>query len=164
VGKPDAALITASCAGVIGYARAASMEMALAASFPLEARVVGLARREANLLAVFYLSMALGMLAKGPVASVLAAGDHVVRPGLPRSRMVLKTLWLRDSAVLCDCSAVVSRGADAESAISFREFILQHNLARFSRRSYHHPSRFVLPSRYGARACPLDRVCDCGAR
>ena len=29
----DAALITASCAGVIGYARAASMDMALAAAF-----------------------------------------------------------------------------------------------------------------------------------
>ena len=29
----DAALITASCAGVIGYARAASMDMALAATF-----------------------------------------------------------------------------------------------------------------------------------
>ena len=29
----DAALITASCAGIIGYARAASMDMALAATF-----------------------------------------------------------------------------------------------------------------------------------
>src|ERR1700687_2716742 len=31
----DAALITASCAGVIGYARAASMDMALAATFSI---------------------------------------------------------------------------------------------------------------------------------
>jgi 4-amino-4-deoxy-L-arabinose transferase-like glycosyltransferase len=31
----DAALITASCAGVVGYARAASMDMALAAAFAI---------------------------------------------------------------------------------------------------------------------------------
>src|SRR5437899_2322656 len=31
----DAALITASCAGIIGYARAASMDMALAATFTI---------------------------------------------------------------------------------------------------------------------------------
>jgi 4-amino-4-deoxy-L-arabinose transferase-like glycosyltransferase len=70
----DAALITASCAGVIGYARAASMDMALAAAF-----TVGMlswwAWRESEKriwLALFYAAMALGMLAKGPVAPFLA--------------------------------------------------------------------------------------------
>ena len=45
----DAALITASCAGVIGYARAASMDMPLAATFSdRDARLVGLARKRTS--------------------------------------------------------------------------------------------------------------------
>src|SRR5580700_8112700 len=64
----DGALITASSAGVVGYARAVSMDMALAAAF-----TVGMlgwwAWRESGrriYLAVFYGFMALGTLAKGP--------------------------------------------------------------------------------------------------
>ena len=64
----DGALITASSAGIIGYARAASMDMALAADVHhRHARLVGLAgelEREFTL-PVFYGFMALGMLAKG---------------------------------------------------------------------------------------------------
>src|ERR1700757_1476707 len=72
----DAALITASCAGMIGYARAASMDMALAAAFSI-GMLAWWAWRETEkrtYLALFYISMALGMLAKGPVAPFLAAG------------------------------------------------------------------------------------------
>src|SRR5215471_5880202 len=71
----DAALITASCAGIIGYSRAASMDMPLTAAFG-----VGMlgwwAWRESGkqiYLSGFYVCMALGMLAKGPVAPLLAA-------------------------------------------------------------------------------------------
>src|SRR5258708_11097744 len=72
----DGALITASCAGVIGYARAASMDMALAASFTV-AMLAWWAWRESGkriYLAIFYAFLALGTLAKGPVAPFLAGG------------------------------------------------------------------------------------------
>src|SRR5579864_4365423 len=69
----DAALITASCAGVIGYAHAASMDMGLAASFAI-GMLSWWAWRESRkrlYLALFFVVMALGMLAKGPVAPFL---------------------------------------------------------------------------------------------
>ena len=74
----DAALITASCAGVIGYAHAASMDMALAAAFSI-GMLAWWAWRESGkriYLALFYVCMALGMLAKGPVAPFLGGGCH----------------------------------------------------------------------------------------
>src|SRR5579864_9505455 len=61
----DAALIAASCAGMIGYARAASMDMALAAAFSI-GMLAWWAWRESGTrayLAAFYVSIALGMLA-----------------------------------------------------------------------------------------------------
>src|SRR5271168_4603757 len=69
----DAALITASCAGVVGYARAASMDMALASTFSI-GMLAWWAWRETEkriYLALFYFCIALGMLAKGPVAPFL---------------------------------------------------------------------------------------------
>lgn len=75
----DAALITASCAGVIGYARAASMDIATAAAFAigLMAWWAGASGKRIYL-ALFYGFMALGMLAKGPVAPFLAAAIIMV--------------------------------------------------------------------------------------
>src|SRR5208283_1813005 len=66
----DGALITASSAGIVGYARAASMDMALAAAFTI-GMLGWWAWRESGkriYLAVFYGYMALGTLAKGPIA------------------------------------------------------------------------------------------------
>ena len=79
----DAALITASCAGVIGYARAASMDMPLASTFSI-GMLAWWAWRESGkriYLAVFYLCLALGMLAKGPVAPFLAAAVIMIFAG-----------------------------------------------------------------------------------
>src|SRR6202162_4463793 len=71
----DGALITASAAGIVGYARAASTDMALAAAFSI-GMLGWWAWRESGkkiYLTIFYGFMALGMLAKGPGAAVLAA-------------------------------------------------------------------------------------------
>ncbi len=93
----DAALITASCAGVVGYARAASMDMALAAAFGI-GMLAWWAWRESQkkiYLALFYVFMALGMLAKGPVAPFLAAAVIVFFAAATREwRLILRTLWL----------------------------------------------------------------------
>src|SRR5579859_8026410 len=62
--EADAALITASCAGVIGYARAASMDMALAADFSI-GMLSWWAWRESGkrvYLGLFYVLMGLGTL------------------------------------------------------------------------------------------------------
>ena len=71
----DAALICASSAGVIAYSRAASMDMALAATFTIAMIAWRIWNETANnnWLAVFYAALALGTLAKGPVAPFLAA-------------------------------------------------------------------------------------------
>src|SRR5215475_3617572 len=64
----DVALITASCAGIVGYARAASMDMGLASCFGI-GMLAWWAWRERGKrthLAVFYVFIGLAMLAKGP--------------------------------------------------------------------------------------------------
>src|SRR5205823_14487349 len=71
----DGALNTASSAGIIGYARAASMDMALAAAFTAGMLSWWTWRESGRntFLALFYFFMAIGTLAKGPVAPFLAA-------------------------------------------------------------------------------------------
>ena len=141
----DAALITASCAGIIGYARAASMDMSLATSF-----VIGLlawwAWRESDrkiYLAAFYGCMALGMLAKGPVAPFLAALVIVVFAGVVRDmRVIVRTMWLPGILLFCVIGLPWYLAVQLRNPQFFREFILEHNLARFSSNLYHHPEPF----------------------
>src|SRR5499427_3979514 len=141
----DAALITASCAGIIGYSRAASMDMPLSAVFG-----VGMlgwwAWREGGqrvYLAGFYVCMALGMLAKGPVAPLLAAIIIVLWAVATREmRIVLRTLWWPGFLLFCLASLPWYVAAQMRNPQFFREFILEHNLARFSTNLYHHPEPF----------------------
>ncbi len=141
----DAALITASSAGVIGYARAASMDMALTAAFAV-AMLAWWAWRESGeriYLALFYVCMALGMLAKGPVAPFLAAGVIVVFALAVRDlRVVTKTLWLPGILLSCGLALPWYIAVQIRNPQFFREFILEHNLARFSSNLYHHPEPF----------------------
>jgi 4-amino-4-deoxy-L-arabinose transferase-like glycosyltransferase len=146
----DAALITASCAGVIGYAHAASMDMALAATFSM-GMLAWWAWRESEkrvYLALFYACMALGMLAKGPVAPFLAAVVIIAFEGLSRDlRLVLRTLWLPGILLFCAIALPWYFAVQMRNPQFFREFILQHNLARFSSDLYHHrqPFWYYLP-------------------
>ncbi|MGA2858092.1 MAG: glycosyltransferase family 39 protein [Candidatus Sulfotelmatobacter sp.] len=146
----DAALITASGAGVIGYARAASMDMALAASFAI-GMLAWWAWRESGrriYLAAFYLCMALGMLAKGPVAPVLAAVIIVLFAMAVREwRLMVRTLWLPGIVLFCAIALPWYVAVEMRNPQFFREFILEHNLARFSSDLYHHrqPFWYYLP-------------------
>jgi 4-amino-4-deoxy-L-arabinose transferase-like glycosyltransferase len=141
----DAALITASCAGVIGYARAASMDMALTASFAV-GMLAWWAWRESNsrfYLAGFYACMGLGMLAKGPVAPFLAAVVVSVFALTAReSRLIVRTLWVPGMMLFCTMAVPWYVAVQLRNPQFFREFILQHNLARFSTNLYHHPEPF----------------------
>jgi 4-amino-4-deoxy-L-arabinose transferase-like glycosyltransferase len=146
----DAALITASCAGMIGYARAASMDMALAAAFSI-GMLAWWAWRESEkcrYLALFYIFIALGMLAKGPVAPFLAAAVIVLFAlGTREYRLVLKTLWLPGVLLFCAVALPWYVAVQVRNPQFFREFILEHNLARFSSDLYHHrqPFWYYLP-------------------
>ncbi len=146
----DAALITASSAGVIGFAHAASMDMALAAAFGT-GMLAWWAWRESGeriYLALFYVCMAFGMLAKGPVAPLLAAATIVLFAGAVRQvRLVLRTLWLPGILLFFVTALPWYTAVQLRNPQFFREFILQHNLARFSSDLYHHrqPFWYYLP-------------------
>jgi 4-amino-4-deoxy-L-arabinose transferase-like glycosyltransferase len=138
----DAALITASCASVIGYARAASMDMALAAAFAI-AMLAWWGWRETGqrkYLVAFYIFMALGMLAKGPVAPFLAGIIVVLIAIVARElRLIAKTLWPPGVLLFCAITLPWYFAVQWKNPQFFREFILEHNLARFSTNLYHHP-------------------------
>jgi len=141
----DGALIAASGAGIMGYAHAASMDMALAAAF-----TVGMlswwAWRETGkkiYLAGFYCFIALGTLAKGPVAPFLAGVVIVAYAIAAReSRLILKTLWLPGIFLFCVIALPWYFSVQARNPQFFREFILEHNLGRFSKNLYHHTEPF----------------------
>ncbi len=141
----DAALITASCAGVIGFAHAASMDMALAASFSIGMLAWWAWRENAArfYLGLFYFCMALGMLAKGPVAPFLAGAVIVIFAAMARDlRLIVKTLWLPGILLFCAIVLPWYVAVQLRNPQFFREFILQHNLARFSSDLYHHRQPF----------------------
>jgi len=141
----DGALITASSAGMVGYARAASMDMALAAAFTL-GMLGWWAWRESGkklYLAVFYGGMALGMLAKGPVAPFLAALVIVLYAvSVGEFRVIAKTFWLPGISVFCAIAVPWYCAIQIRNPEFFRVFILEHNLARFSKDLYHHTEPF----------------------
>jgi 4-amino-4-deoxy-L-arabinose transferase-like glycosyltransferase len=141
----DAALIAASCAGVVAFARAASMDMPLAAAFAV-GMIAWWAWRESGnkiYLAAFYASMALGMLAKGPVAPLLGAAVTVLFAAAVREwRLIVKTLWIPGIVLFCAVGFPWYVRVQAANPQFFREFILEHNLARFSTNVYHHPEPF----------------------
>jgi 4-amino-4-deoxy-L-arabinose transferase-like glycosyltransferase len=146
----DGALITASSAGIIGYARAASMDMALAATLTI-GMLSWWAWRESgrkSYLAAFYGSMAFGMLAKGPVALFLAAVVIVVyAAGVRELRLALRTLWLPGILLFCAVALPWYFAVQIRNLEFFREFILEQNLGRFSQNLYHHtePVWYYLP-------------------
>ncbi len=143
--EEDGALITAGCAAVIGFARAAATDMPLAASFTL-ALHAWYAWRESGkraYLAGFYVFLAFGMLAKGPVAPVLAAVIVVVFAAVMRDwRIAFRTLWIPGILLFLAVALPWYVAVELRNPEFFRVFILEHNLARFGSNLYHHPQPF----------------------
>ncbi len=141
----DGALITASCAGVIGFAHAAATDMPLAATFTIAllAWYAWHETRQRSVLVIFYLFLALGTLAKGPVAPALAAVIVVIFAIAKRDRhIVLNTLWLPGILLFLIVALPWYVAVQMRNPEFFRFFILEHNLARFSTNVYHHPEPF----------------------
>ena len=141
----DAALMTASAVGVIGFARAASTDMPLAAMFTI-ALLAWYAWYESESyldLAIFYLFLALGMLAKGPVALLLAALIIALFATAKHDfRSLLRTLWIPGILLFCAVSLPWYVAVQIRNPDFLRIFILEHNLARFGTNLYHHPEPF----------------------
>ena len=141
----DGALMTASAAGVIGFARAASMDMPLAAAFTIAllAWYAWYESRSKSYLILFYLFTALGMLAKGPVAPLLVAfviALFAVAKG--EYRLVWQTSWIPGVAVFCAVALPWYIAVQIRNPEFFRVFILEHNLERFGINLYHHKAPF----------------------
>ncbi|MFZ1918030.1 MAG: glycosyltransferase family 39 protein [Terriglobales bacterium] len=141
----DGALITASCAGVIGFAHAAATDMPLAATFTIAllAWYAWHESRQRTALVIFYLFLALGTLAKGPVAPALAAVIILIFAAAKRDRhIILNTLWLPGILLFLVVALPWYVAVQMRNPEFFRFFILEHNLARFSTNVYHHPEPF----------------------
>ena len=146
----DGALITASCAAVVGFARAAATDMPLAAAFSIAllAWYAWYESRRHIYLAAFYIALALGTLAKGPVALALSAVIVFLFVAVKRDwHTIPRTLWIPGIAVYLAVMLPWYIAVQLRNPEFFRFFILEHNLARFSHDVYHHhqPFWFYLP-------------------
>jgi hypothetical protein len=146
----DGALMTASAAGLVGFAHSASTDMPLAAAFSL-AMLCWYAWWETSaqkLLYGFYFFLALAVLAKGPIG-VLLAGAVIVLFALAagKPQLIVKTLWWPGVFLFLVLVAPWYVAVQLRNPEFFRVFILEHNLARFGSDLYHHtqPFWFYLP-------------------
>ncbi len=146
----DGALMTASAAGVVGFARAASMDMPLAAAFTvaLLAWYAWYENGGQRYLAAFYFFLALGSLAKGPVAPCLAGAIILIFVAAKGEfKWVRQTLWIPGIIIFCVVTLPWYGVVQLRNPDFFRVFILEHNLARFGTNLYRHeePFWFYLP-------------------
>lgn len=146
----DGALIAASCAGIVGFAHAAATDMPLAACFGI-ALLAWYAWYESGrklYLVAGYIFLALGTLAKGPVAPALSAVIIVLFAAVKRDwQAIWRTLWLPGIAAYLAVMLPWYIAVQVRNPEFFRIFILEHNLGRFSQDLYHHrqPFWFYLP-------------------
>jgi 4-amino-4-deoxy-L-arabinose transferase-like glycosyltransferase len=137
----DAALITASTAGMIGYAHAAATDMPLAAMFTI-AMLGWFAWYESRsrlYLLGFYCFLGLAALAKGPVAVFLAGAVIVIFLWFKGNRSHLwSTLWAPGIAIFAIVALPWYVAVQLRNPEFFRTFIVEHNLARFATDLYQH--------------------------
>jgi 4-amino-4-deoxy-L-arabinose transferase-like glycosyltransferase len=146
----DAALMTASCALIIGFSRAASTDMQLAAPFAI-AMLGWFAWQETNSkvwLFDFYFFVGIGTLAKGPVAPGLALLIVAAYALIHRDwRMVWRTAWWPGIALYCAVILPWYISVQIRNPNFLRVFFLEHNLERFATDLFHHrqPFWYYLP-------------------
>jgi 4-amino-4-deoxy-L-arabinose transferase-like glycosyltransferase len=141
----DAALITASCAIVVGFGRSASTDMPLTVMFTVAmlSWYAWYANQKRSWLLAFYFFMALATLAKGPVAVFLSGVILLIFAGLRRDfRLLLRTLWPIGITLYLVVAAPWFIAVQHANPEFFRTFFLEHNLERFSSNLYHHPQPF----------------------
>ncbi|MEY2414393.1 MAG: hypothetical protein QOD84_2999 [Acidobacteriaceae bacterium] len=141
----DGALITASSAAVIGFARAASTDMPLAAMFGV-AMLAWYAWYEGGSkkhLSLFYLFLGFATLAKGPVAPFLAGLIILIFSVTSRNAAAIwRTLWIPGTLIFCLVTLPWYIAVQVRNPEFFRVFFIEHNLARFGTTLYHHIQPF----------------------
>jgi len=143
--ESDGALMTASAAGMIGFARAASPDMPLAATFTIAmlAWYVWYESGTKWTLAVSYVGLGLATLAKGPVAPFLAAVVIVIYAAVKNDYTLLwRTLWVPGGLLYLLVTLPWFVEVEMRNPRFFHIFILEHNFARFSTNLYHHIQPF----------------------
>jgi 4-amino-4-deoxy-L-arabinose transferase-like glycosyltransferase len=144
-GHLDAAIITVGCAAIIGFARGASTDMQMAA--PLCIGLLGwYAWYETDSkfwLFDIYFFTGVATLAKGPVAPFLAFMIVASFAALRKEWSILKrSFWwpgvLLYFAIVLPWFIAVQQ----QNPTFFREFFLEHNLARFATNRFQHQQPF----------------------
>ncbi len=141
----DGALMAASASGVIGFSRAASMDMPLAATFTISmlAWYVWYESASKRYLALSYIFLGLATLAKGPVAPFLAMAIVLIFSVAKGDyRLVARTCWMPGIALFALTTLPWYVAVQLKNPEFFRVFILEHNLGRFGKDLYHHTQPF----------------------
>lgn len=141
----DGALMAASASGVIGFARAASMDMPLTAAFTIAmlAWYAWFESADRRYLALAYVCLGLAMLAKGPVAPFLALVMVVLFATVKGDyRLMARTCWLPGIALFFFTALPWYIAVQVRNPQFFHVFILEHNLGRFGKDLYHHTQPF----------------------
>jgi len=141
----DAAIVTAASAAVLGFARGASTDMQLAAPFTL-AMLCWYAWYQNGkkwLLLTFYVLLAVGTLAKGPVSPGLAVFILVLFAALRREWPLLqRTFSILGLLLYCAIALPWYIAVQLRNPEFLRVFFLQHNLERFATNRYQHSQPF----------------------
>jgi 4-amino-4-deoxy-L-arabinose transferase-like glycosyltransferase len=144
-GHLDAALITASCLGIVSFARGASTDMQLAAPFCI-GMLGWYAWYETGKkfwLFDLYFFGAAATLAKGPVAPFLALAIILLFVGLRREWSVLRrTIWLPGVLLYLLMVLPWYIAVQRRNPTFYRLFFLEHNLERFATNRYQHHQPF----------------------
>jgi 4-amino-4-deoxy-L-arabinose transferase-like glycosyltransferase len=141
----DAAMIAASSAGMIGFGRGASTDMLVSAPFAL-AMMCWWTWHQTNKklwLVIFYGLLAVGALAKGPVApalAVLVVGAYAV---LRRdSKIFVRSLSVIGFLLFAVIVLPWYLAVQHQVPQFFRVFFIEHNLERFGTNLYQHSQPF----------------------
>jgi 4-amino-4-deoxy-L-arabinose transferase-like glycosyltransferase len=141
----DAAIITASSAGMIGFGRGASTDMLVSAPFALAMMSWWTWHQTGKKvwLVIFYGLLGVGALAKGPVApalAVLVVGAYAVvrRDGKMFVRSVSIPGFLLFFAIVLPWFVAIQ----VKVPQFFRVFFIEHNLERFGTNLYQHSQPF----------------------
>jgi 4-amino-4-deoxy-L-arabinose transferase-like glycosyltransferase len=141
----DAAMIAASSAAMIGFGRGASTDMLVSAPFALAMMCWWTWHQvdKRRWLVFFYVLLAFGALAKGPVApalAVLIVGAYAVlrRDG----KIFLRSLSLPGFALFFVIVLPWYLAVQHKVPQFFRVFFIEHNLERFGTNLYQHSQPF----------------------
>jgi 4-amino-4-deoxy-L-arabinose transferase-like glycosyltransferase len=144
-GHLDAALITASCLGIVSFSRGASTDMQLAAPF-----CIGMlgwyawyeTGRKFWLFDLYFFGAA-ATLAKGPVAPFLALTIILLFAGLRREWSLLRrTIWMPGILLYLVMVLPWYIAVQRSNPTFNRQFFIEHNLERFATNRYQHHQPF----------------------